>query len=832
MIGNAHLDPVWLWQWQEGFQAIKATFRSALDRMAEYEDFIFTSSSAAYYEWVEQNDPSMFRDIQMRIAEGRWVLCGGWWIQPDCNLPSGEAFVRQSLYGQLYFQEKFGVTAKVGYNVDSFGHNAMLPQILKKSGMDSYVMMRPDSAELHELPAPIFWWEADDGSRVLTYRIPDGYNTIKENLSDDVNRFVEHHTDDHLRQSMMLFFGVGNHGGGPTKRNIESIQQIQQKQRGESAEHAGELLFSSPNRYFEQLNRRLDEFPVWHNDLQHSASGCYSAHSGVKQWNRKSEHLLVTAEKLSSVACMLNGIAYPDFQQAWKNLLFNHFHDIIAGCSIPEAYDDAKDLYGEANAIASRALNHALQSVSWSIGIEQEDGMTPVVVFNPHCWDVDSAVELEFGMWPGWVGDTFLTGAEVLFDDTDRPVPFQVVQSHSNVDFRSRICFQAKLPALGYRVYRMYRNADGRFSAAPMTGDELRAEGHVLENAFFRLTIDPESGGIASLFDKRSGIEVFRDIAALPVVLEDRSNTWSHNVFHFADKIGSFQATKVSVAARGPVKAAIRVTSTYNKSICIQEFTLYAEKDQIEVKATVDWREQNKMLKLEFPLPMDAARGTYEIPYGHIERPLNGEEEPVHGWADMTGVLVGNSNHEDNEYGVSLLNDGKYSCDMNGNVINLTVLRSPLYAHYYHFSAFEPKDEYHYEYMDQGKQTFHYAIVPHRGDWRAANAVRRAAEFNQRPIPLIETYHPGPLPQQDTMISVDQENIVVSAIKKAEHNGGFILRCYETHKRSADVTIQLPKWQRTIKAHFQPCEIKTLRIPADLSEPIVETDFLERPEAT
>ncbi|WP_217282882.1 glycoside hydrolase family 38 N-terminal domain-containing protein [Paenibacillus alginolyticus] len=223
MIGNAHLDPVWLWQWQEGFQETKATFRSALDRMKEYDDFIFTSSSAANYEWVENNDKKMFEEIKKRVREGRWRIVGGWWVQPDCNIPGGESFVRQGLYGQRYFKEKLGVTAKVGYNVDSFGHYGMLPQILLKSGMPYYIFMRPMPNE-KGLPGRLFHWESDDGSRVLTYRIPFEYCTWGKDLEKHVRRCMEELKDPF--GNLMVFYGVGNHGGGPTKENIDSIKRM------------------------------------------------------------------------------------------------------------------------------------------------------------------------------------------------------------------------------------------------------------------------------------------------------------------------------------------------------------------------------------------------------------------------------------------------------------------------------------------------------------------------------------------------------------------------------------------------------------------------------
>src|SRR5690349_16795403 len=317
MIGNAHIDPVWLWPWQEGFHEVKASFRSALDRMKEYPDFKFVSSSAAFYEWVENSDPAMFAEIKQRVAEGRWQIVGGWWIQPDCNIPGGESFVRHSLYAQRYFQEKFGVMAKVGYNVDSFGHNSTIPQILKKSGMDYYVFMRPGPHE-KGLPNRLFWWESDDGSRVLAFRIPFEYCTWGKELSQHIARSANE-----LKapfDDLMCFYGVGNHGGGPTKENIESIQKLNDDPTYPT------LVFSQPEQYFADMLAKNLPIPVVHDDLQHHASGCYAAHSGVKQWNRQAENLLIAAEKFSAIAeCVTRQPYACDLAEAWKRVLFNQF---------------------------------------------------------------------------------------------------------------------------------------------------------------------------------------------------------------------------------------------------------------------------------------------------------------------------------------------------------------------------------------------------------------------------------------------------------------------------------------------------------------------------
>ena len=797
MIGNAHLDPVWLWQWQEGFQEVKATFRSALDRMKEYDDFLFSASSAAFYEWVENSDSAMFREIRERVAEGRWQIVGGWWIQPDCNIPGGESFVRQGLYGQRYFKEKFGTTAKVGYNVDSFGHHGMLPQILKKSGLDSYVFMRPAPHE-KGLPGSLFWWESDDGTRVLTFRIPFEYCSPGGDLENHVRRCLGELKEPF--DEMMCFYGVGNHGGGPTKENIESIRRLN--------EDSGfpKLLFSTPNRFFERVAENRLPFPVVHDDLQHHAVGCYSVHSGIKRWNRRAENMLVTAEKFSALAERITGPPYPDdFDRAWKAVLFNQFHDILAGTSLEPAYEDARDLYGEAASIASRNLNYAIQSISWRIGIEQEEGMKPIVVFNPHSWPSKANVELEFGK---------LGGKETLLDCDNYQVPMQTVQSQAASRGRNRLSFVADLPAMGYRVYRVVPHA----SSEDMPS--VRADDSSAENERFRLKLDPETGFIESLCDKSKGVEVLERPAARPVILEDPSDTWSHGVVRYDDEIETFSVESVGLVEHGPVKAVLRVESTYSSSRLIQDFIVYAELDRIDVNVRLDWRERFKLLKLRFPVNFDFIRATYEIPFGSVERETNGEEQPGQSWVDLTGIARGVGQ----PYGLSIMNDGKYGFDVDGNEAGLTILRSPIYAHH---APLVPQPEKLYSFIDQGIQRFTYALLAHEGSWQEGGTLKHATELNQKPVVLVDASHDGPLPQKDSFLSVDRENVVVEALKKAEAGDHLIIRCRETHKKASRTKIHVAKWDRKFEADFGPCEIKTFCIPEDDDRPVVETNLLE-----
>jgi alpha-mannosidase len=806
MIGNAHIDPVWLWQWQEGFHEVKASFRSALDRMKEYPDFTFVASSAAFYEWVEQSDPAMFAEIRRRVDEGRWGIVGGWWVEPDCNIPAGESFVRHGLYAQRYFKEKFGVIARTGFNVDSFGHAGTLPQILKKSGLHYYVFLRPMPHE-RGLPARLFWWQSDDGSRVMAFRIPFEYLSWGKDVEVHARRCA-----DEMKEPVdefMCFYGVGNHGGGPTIANIENIHCLD-----EDLEFPARLVCSTPEAFFQAAETKNWPMPIVQSELQHHASGCYAAHSGIKRWNRLAENRLLAAEKMTVAASAwsetMDEPPYPreEFARAWKNVLFNQFHDIMAGTSLEAAYEDARDAYGEALTIANRALNHATQSIAWKIGIPLEENVRPIAVFNPLTWPVKANIEIE---------SSRLKPEMVLQDESGNVIPHQGVQSTTTAG-RARLSFTADLPALGYRTYRLL------LSAEKVDNEErslVLASDTVIENDRFRLEFDTGTGCIASLRDKKEEVEVFSGPAALPLVLDDPADTWGHNVFKW-DKIdGTFQAESIRLIEHGLVKSVIRVASRYSSSRLVQDFAMYPDREQIDVSVMVDWHVQLKMLKLRFPVNVKFMKITHEIPYGHTERFANGEEEPGQSWVDVSGV----SRDREIPYGFSLLNDGKYSLDVDVRDIGMTVLRSPAYAH--HIPAVLETDR-SYAFIDQGIQRFHYTLFPHTGSWETAGTIRRAAELNQPPVALFATFHPeGTLSQSDSFLTAEPENVMVTVLKPAEEGDGVVLRAFETTGAAAHARIHLPKLERSIETEFGPNEIKTFLIPHDSAKSVKETNLLE-----
>lgn len=807
MIGNAHIDAVWLWQWQEGYQEVRATFRSALDRMDEYPDYVFTADSVAYFSWIAEHDPGLFDRIRKRVTEHRFEIVGGWWVEPDCNIPGGEAFVRHSLYSQRWLAENLGVIATVGCNVDPFGHNANLPQLLSKARLDSYAFLRPQSHE-RELPGQKFWWESADGSRVLAYRIPHEYCSPGGEVSGHVTKALQQLPV--TTEPLMVFYGVGNHGGGPTIENIESIKQL-------ASRDMFPTMFPSTMRRFFDEARTAPDVPVHTTELQPHAIGCYAAHSEVKRQNRLAEQMLMAAEKWTTIAGTVGGMpdATPELRHAWKQVLFNQFHDIAAGTAIEPAYDDARDQLGEAKSIAARLANRSIQSIARQIDIPAEPQMVPVAVFNPHAWPVTTTVELELG-YPAP-----LRGSIALTEGLDgRRLEMQEVRSSATANGRRRVAFTAELPPLGYQLYTM-RPGDSSYHLGQP------AEGHlVLDNGIVKAEVDPKTGWLNSL-SNAEGENMLpsnrRHAVAHAQVIDDDTDTWSHGVRSLWNTADAFEVTSVRRLADGPVRQIVRVESTYQRSTLVEEFVLDAGADAVEVRVTIDWREQLKALKLCFPFALDDAEATHEIPYGHLVRKQNREEVPSHAWVDLSG----------SNGGVALLNDGKYSFAVDGSkpgrpVLAMTCVRSPVYAWH------DPRqlaDDGVYEYLDQGIQRFRYRLQPHGGDWHAAGVVRNAAVLNQPVTPLIECFHGGPLPEQQSYLSVDgpgADQVVFSVLKRDEDdNGAVILRGYETSGRPAEVTVELPFLGRRIETAFRPGEVKTLLVAASADIAPVEVDLLE-----
>ena len=777
MIGNAHLDPVWLWQWQEGYHEVKATFRSALDRLREFDDFVFTCACACYYRWVEESDPEMFEEIRARVREGRWAVVGGMWIQPDMNTPCGESLIRQMLYSQRYFREKLGLTVRTGYNVDSFGHNAMVPQLLRACGMENYVWMRPSVLENPEIPEGPMRWISPDGSEVTAYRIENEYTCFH-----DVSGKIDRHRAFSARvgQPVMCFYGVGNHGGGPTVENIREILAYRQ-----TDENGGDAVFSSPDEYFRSLRTAL---PEWRGELQHHASGCYSTHSRSKALHRRAENALLRAEAMDALSRALAGDARKGgaLNEAWRDLLFNEFHDIMGGCSIREALEDASLQLGSAISAASKAENFAVQRVSWRINTEKPDFLpekmadcAPIVAFNPHEFEITETVRAHRPL-------------SAAYDPNGNPIPVQTVRaSRTNHASKWDAVFRAVIPPLGYRLFW---TAAGEPGAAE---SDVSAEGLHMENRFLSVDFDGTTGGIARLVRRDSGRGFLTAPTRAVTVDIAHCDTWAHKQFVF-DKInGQFGSPEFAVTENGPVRATVRVTTRLDDSVLRQEYTLYADADQLEVSVYADLRFRHRMVKLCFPTA--GTRVFSEIPYGALERKCVGEEDHCQRWIAA----------QNDQCGLSILNDAKYSYSANGGEMRLTVSNSSIFADHY---GQEYRDS-DCRFMDQGEQEFRYILCPYDGGWEQAGLSRRAAVLNRGAVVVEETFHRGALGGEYSGISVRPDHIGMGALKRAEDDTGFVLRLSETVGAPASARVDIPLFGRALRADFRPFEIKTFFLP-------------------
>ncbi len=829
-VGNAHLDPAWMWKWQEGSAEAKATIRSALDRMKEFPEFRFVCSSASVYEWIEEFDPDMFEEIKQRVNEGRFVIVGGWYVQPDCNIPSGEGFARQSLYSQRYFYEKFGKTAKVGYNVDSFGHNGNMPQILKKSGMDNYIFMRPMQHE-KKMDSNAFRWIAPDGSEVFAYRISGCYcfkfaapGVLQKELG-----FVSSNAPE-KGDFVPFFYGVGNHGGGPTVKHIQLLEQYA-KEHPET-----EIIFSDLDDFFKHMREQKDySLPAFRDDLQHHASGCYAAYSPIKTLVRRSENLLLAAETMSMMNYRLLKRSYPTkkFETGWKNVNFLHFHDIMGGCCIKDAYPDAEVLGGEALSIAVKSINNAKQTISWAIDTSDRQKGIPVVFFNPHPFDVETLVQIN-------------KQVTSVHDGDDNELTFQYVYSQTHLcQRRCDSLFRVKVPACGYATYYVNRNNTPGFieNIAPEIGrikyafdrllpekSELETGHNYIEDGFFRVEFDRKTGYITKLYDKKAKRTLnapakeqkkkglFRrkkqtlDYAAVPTVIDEKGHdTWSHGKNYFDKVVGYFSDAEFLFVEKGPLRTSVKITSYYGKSSLTQCFRL--ENDGLlRVSATVDWHEKQKMLKIAFPLNLTETSSIYEIPFGSITRPTNGEEECGQQWIAATGK----------EGGVALLNNNKYSFSVRDNVLCLTAIRSPYFGD--HGAPFVSPES---ELTDQGIGTFDYALTPFDKD--IAATVKKARLFNVPIDFVIENNHNGTLKESFCGVTVDSDNIVISAIKRSEDGKGTVLRAYETDGKKTLVTIAGGLLPAPLTTEFTPYSVDTYYLEDGTSawEKVLMTEMKE-----
>jgi alpha-mannosidase len=765
---NAHIDAAWLWREGETVEVCKNTFTSVLNMMDARQDFTYTQSSAAYYEWMERLYPDIFKRIRERVNDGRWEIIGGMWIEPDCNLPSGESWMRQMLYAKKYFAKKFGKDVKIGWNPDSFGYNWNMPQFYRMAGIDAFITQKIGWNETNVFPHRLFWWEGPDGSRVLSYFPFDYVNEITDpyRLVDWTRQF-EANTG--LR-NMMVLFGVGDHGGGPTNEMLDRIDRLRKLDIYPAIE------YRTAGQYIEWLKtQNLSTVPVWNDELYlEYHQGTFTTQAKMKANNRLNETLLTNAEKFSSIAA-LNGRTYnaADLESAWSDAMFNQFHDILPGSSIREVYIDAAECNQRAQQIAGHELRASLDHIAGRINSTPVRGARPLVVFNPLAWE-----RTDIASFPLAEGDQ---SSYAVVDASGKTVPSTIVTMDR---YHRDILFLAEhIPSMGYSLF-------GLKHVAPAPANPLPESNGVIENATFRIAIDPVSGWLKSIVDKRSGKELLAGPGNELQMLEDRPKAWdAWNVGLTGTKY-PLRLKSIRLTEQCPLRSVLRVTWDYLKpgtkkdfpaeeyasSFFTQDVILYNGVDRIEFVTGADWWEEKTMLKVAFPVTVADTVATYEIPYGSIRRStqmLNSREKaqvevPAQRWADLS----------DGEYGVSLLNRAKYGYDIKGNTMRLSLLRSPIWP--------DPT-------ADRGKHSMEYALYPHAGSWKTAGTVRRGYEYNNPLIVVGTDAHKGSLQVRGELFRLTPENCVLTSIKKAEDSDALIVQWYEAAGTETEAVLTLPK---------------------------------------
>ena len=770
LVGNSHIDAAWLWPWSEtSGDVIPNTWRTSLKLAAMFPGYVFAASAAAYYEAMDRLQPTLADSLRAAVNAGQWAIVGGWWVEPDQNIPSGEALVRQGLYGQRYFQHRYGHRARVGWTPDSFGYPWTLPQIYRQAGLDYFVTQKIRWNDSTQLPYDAFWWEGRDGTRLFTYN-PFGYDhdlapaqLIRDRL-DDVRRNAGIH-------HQIVLYGVGDHGGGPTIEMLERAEGLRRVPTFPVME------YDNPDHAMAAVRASQPDstFPVWRDELYlEKHRGTYTTQARQKWSARHSETLLRTAEALAAV----DTAAYPRarLEGIWHRVLFNEFHDVLPGSGIHQIYLDANAQYDSAWAGLDTVTGSAFSDLRSRMDTRGAPrGAVPVVVFNPLTWPRSAVVRVALG---GADSATVLAG---------------------------------DVPALGARVYYVRSRSPALASRlpAPTVGPNW------IENAYLRVEVDTATGVVVRVFDKRNHREALAPGGRANVlqVFGDVPREWDAWDIGYTGEQWEVAETGGLERHAGADQARFSLVRRWGQSTFRQALVLGRETPFLDVVNDVDWHETHKLLKVGFTLGVSPDSATYEIPYGAIGRSCRprtlAERAKYVGsgqrWADLS----------DSSYGVSVLNDSKYGWDCHGNVLRLSLLRSPLWPD---------------SLADRGTHHFRFAIYPHAGDWRVARTERLAAEYNTPLLAAREVVHAGALGHQVAFASVDAPGVELTWVKRAEDSDALVLRLVEWNGRPATATVtlrpviraahksnfledpgdQLPVTAHTVRVELRPFEIASL----------------------
>jgi len=761
-----------------------STFGNTVELLQEHRDLVFNHNEAVLYRWVQQYDPPLFRQIQKLVKAGRWCISGGWYLQPDVNIPGTESLIRQILVGRKFFRKHFGAEPVVAYNFDSFGHSGGLPQILVQAGYKMYIHMRPQDPDL-KLPSDLYRWRGVDGSEILVHRISFGfYHSEYDNIEEKIREGTEAAL--RLNRDVPIFWGIGNHGGGPNREALETIDVCIKREKRVRIVH------STTDNLYEALRKHAATSPVVHGDLQRVFTGCYTSFSRVKRRAQRNLAELVQAEALNAWAWRMGDFQYPssELDDVWRDHLFNDFHDILPGSSIEPAELDALDQYGKASESLRRLRLAAVTSFNSG---KQRKLYIPVTVWNtnPSCPVVPVEVECMIDLRPKWAGDWHLR----LYSLDGREIPCQEEQPESLLPFswRKRISFMASLPQVGAARYEL-RIQKGKRGEK----EERRAP------ALLKHVLDPRKGLITNL-DAGGGRECLSGPLLQPIVAQDDADSWGTGRWRYRDVTGAFQAhpDRHVVLEGGPIRTIVQSVFHYAHSSIEMQTISYSSWPVLEFHLRINWSESAKRLKLSIPTRFRSESIYCEVPGGALFRPADGEEH-VHGrWCMLEGTLNGQRT------GFAVVNSGQHGFDFKDGEIRLSILRSAAYCHDQGFKINGPRMR---KYMDQGVHDVRLLVTAGDAD-EVLKSLAGLADWLSAP-PVLYSHLPigTTMGQSAEFLRLEPRNIRLLATKQSEDGRALILRLQETVGTATKAKLSPNSGKAAVSFSFEPFELKTIRL--------------------
>lgn len=798
-VGHTHIDVAWLWRLKHTREKAARSFSTALRLMERYPDYIFQQGQPQLYDYIKKDYPDIYQQIQAKVKGGQWEPAGGMWLEPDCNLPSGESLVRQLLKGTRFFRDEFGTECTYLWLPDVFGYSWALPQILQKSGIKTFATTKISWNQYNRMPHDVFKWRGIDGTEILTYFIATPYPGRK-GWGADYNAQITGETmqgvweafkDKELTKDLLVSYGYGDGGGGVTREMLEMRRRLNQMPG------MPKVINDKAGAYFEKLHQDVDATDryvhTWDGELYlEYHRGTYTSQGYNKKTNRKLELLYRANEFLGVLGGLYSGswAQYPleSLNDGWKIILRNQFHDIIPGSSINEVYQDSRKEYQEAEKSADEARSQAEQLL-----IRKKSPMS-YTIFNDASWDRTSIVKIpvqpghEEGCWVNQNGD-------ILQNARSADHWFVKVED---------------VPAMGYKTIHLKTE----FSNPTKDSTPIRVSDKKLETPFYHIEWNAQ-GQLTRIYDHEANREVLKENERGNVlqIFEDkplRFDAWDIDLFYQEKMKEITQLNSIEVIESNELRAVVRFIWEYNRSIIQQDMIVYAGNRRIDFVTKVDWHEQHQLLKAAFPVEIRATEATYDIQFGNVKRPTHWNtswdyarfETVGHQWADLS----------ERDYGVSLLNDCKYGYDIKDSTVRLSLLKGATYPDHS---------------QDQGQHHFTYSLLPHQGDWVTGGTVQEAWDLNQ-PLSYLE----GVIEEEPmSLFRISADHVVIDAVKKAEDTDEVVLRLHEfTGKRgqievTSDLKIESYREcdlmergagtsvsNKTITFTIKPYEIKTFLV--------------------